>query len=198
MNSTKTIPPEQIEAQIDKLTKQSKNLGNWRTGLMAGSTATNVAGAIIASKNKVDKDLQTMINECKSSVTELSRSMMQARMDGRDIAKAQAIVSACGGYDTLDVSKINKRADGAKWSSIVGAAIGATGTVTSVMANTDKTRDDNSDSGKQKEKNLNTASNILAIGVTAASATSTVFNATQISAIKRASDITDKCQEALQ
>ncbi|MFQ6704265.1 MAG: hypothetical protein ACLRFP_04270, partial [Alphaproteobacteria bacterium] len=36
------------ETEIERLTKQSKSLGNWRTGLMAGATATNIAGAAIA------------------------------------------------------------------------------------------------------------------------------------------------------
>ena len=29
--------------EIDELTKKSKKLGNWRTGLLAGNTATNIA-----------------------------------------------------------------------------------------------------------------------------------------------------------
>ena len=55
---------EDIESELEKTTQKSKNLGNWRTGLMAGSTATNVAGAIIASTNKVDKDLEAQIKTC--------------------------------------------------------------------------------------------------------------------------------------
>ena len=65
------------------------------------------------------------------------------------------------------------------------------------MANTDSTRNDNSESGKTKEKNLNMASNILAGGTTVASGVATVFNATQIGAIKRAVTVADKCEEAL-
>ena len=49
--------PKVSEDEIAKLTKKSKSLGNWRTGLLAGGTATNVAGAIIAGTNKVDDDL---------------------------------------------------------------------------------------------------------------------------------------------
>jgi hypothetical protein len=83
------------------------------------------------------------------------------------------------------------------WSAVAGAAIGGAGVVTSAIANTDKTRDDNTDAGKKTEKNLNTASNVLAIGATAASATSTVFNAMQIAAIKRAEDAAVACEETL-
>lgn len=186
------------EAELNKLTGQSKSLGNWRTGLMAGSTATNVAGAIIAGGNKVQGDLKSQIEACRAATDDLRKSSMQARMDGRDITAAQKIIDGCKGWETFDASKINDRASGAKWSSIIGAATGAAGTITSAVANTDKTRQDDTDSGKAKEKNLNTASNVLAIGTTAASATATVFNATQISAIKKASEIADNCERALQ
>lgn len=188
---------EQYQAEIEKLTKQSKSLGNWRTGLMAGSTATNVAGAIIAGNNKVDADLQTQIDSCKKAVDELQRSMMQARFDGVDTSEAQGIVNACKEYNYVDISKINTRAKGAMVSSIVGATTGLAGTVTSAVANTDKTRNDNTDAGKQKEKNLNTASNVLAGTTAVASATATVFNATQISAIKKVAAVAEKCTEVL-
>jgi hypothetical protein len=48
-----------------------------------------------------------------------------------------------------------------------------------------------------KEKNLNTAANVLAGGTTVASGVATVFNATQISAIKRAAAVADGCERAL-
>ena len=122
---------------------------------------------------------------------------MRARISGADVTEANEIASACGEYDYVDVSKINDRATGAMWSSVVGATTGAVGTVTSAMANTDATRNDNTDSGKQKEKNLNTASNVLAGASTVASATATVFNATQISAIKKVATVAEKCTGVL-
>ena len=186
-----------IDSEIEKLTKQSKKLGNWRTGLMAGATATNVAGAIIAGTNKVDGDLKTQIDNCIGSVKTLQNSIMQARINGMDVSEAESIASACGEYEYVDVSKINNRAKGAMISSTVGATTGLVGTVTSAMANTDKTRNDNTESGKQKEKNLNTASNVLAGATTVASATATVFNATQISAIKKVAAVAEKCTGVL-
>ena len=193
--ATKEI--EKYQAELDKLNKQSKKLGNWRTGLIASGTVTNVAGAIIAGGNKVDKDLKTQIESCRESVKALRSSIMQARIEGADVSEAEDIAKACGEYDYVDVSPINKRGKGAMISSIVGATTGAAGTVTSVMANTDSTRNDNTDDGKKKEKNLNTASNILAGATTAASATATVFNATQISAIKKVASVAEKCTEVL-
>lgn len=185
------------EDEITALTKQSKRLGNWRTGLMAGSTVTNVAGAIIAGNNKVDQDLQQQIADCRKQVTNLSNSIMQARLDGYDVTEAENIVAACRQYEYVDVSKINSRATGAVISSVIGATTGAAGTVTSAIANTDKTRNDNTDAGKQTEKNLNTASNILAGATTLASGTATVFNATQISAIKKVAAVAEACTGVL-
>ena len=188
---------ERYQVEIEKLNKQSKSLGNWRTGLVAGGTATNVAGAIIAGKNKVDFDLQSQIDACRKSVKNLRDSIMQARIIGADVSEANEIASACGEYDYVDVSKINNRAKGAMISSVVGATTGAAGTVTSAVANSDITRNDNSDAGKQKEKNLNTASNVLAGTTAVASATATVFNATQISAIKKVATVAEQSTRVL-
>lgn len=185
------------QSKIDKLTQQSNKLGNWRTGLLAGSTATNIAGAAIAGTNKVDVGLKEQIDMCISAVDALQQSMMQARMDGEDITEAQSIVEACSEYKYVDLSKIDNRAKGAMISSVVGATTGFSGTVVSASANAPKTRDDDTEEGKQKEKNLNTAANVLSGVTTAASATATVFNATQISVIKKVAEVAEKCTGVL-
>ncbi len=186
-----------LQQEIDAKTKKSKKLGNWRTGLVAGATATNVAGAIIAGTGQSTGDLQTMIDACKGATDNLRRSIGQARVSGEDVSEAQEILSACDEYNYVDISKITNRGKGAMISSIVGATTGAAGTVTSVMANTNKVRDNNTDSGKKKEKNLNTAANVLSGATTVASATATVFNAMQISAIKKAAAVAEKCTGVL-
>ena len=191
------IEVEKYQAEIEKLNQQSKKLGNWRTGLMTGATATNVAGAIIAGTNKIDADLKTQIDNCIGSVKTLQNSIMQARLNGEDVSEAQSIASACGEYEYVDVSKINNRAKGAMISSTVGAATGLAGTITSATANSNKIREAQGDVAQQKEKNLNTASNVLAGATTVASATATVFNATQISAIKKVAAVAEKCTGVL-
>lgn len=188
---------QSTQEEINKLTSQSKKLGNWRTGLMAGNTATNVAGAIIAGNNKIDGDLEAKIKSCSIAVKNLRISMMQARGNGVDVTEANEIINACSEYDYVDISKVNNKAKGALVSSVIGATTGLAGTVTSAMANTDATRNDNSDSGKQKEKNLNTAANILAGTSTVASGVATVFNATEISAIKKVASVAQKCEGVL-
>ncbi|MBQ6736640.1 MAG: hypothetical protein IJQ90_04115 [Alphaproteobacteria bacterium] len=187
------------QSEIDKLTQKSKSLGYWRTGLLAGNTATNVAGAIIAGNNRTDGDLQNQIDNCKAAIGELRRARAQARIDGVDVGEANTIISACEGFETVDISKINTRAKGAMVSSIVGATTGLTGTITSAVANSDSIRSQKNADGTRtdKEKNLNTTSNVLAGASTVASATATVFNATQIKAIKDVANVASKCTEAL-
>lgn len=180
-----------------ELNKKSKRLGHWRTGLLAANTATNVAGVIIANKNKIDKDLNKQIDDCVASVHDLQTAITAARANNEDIDEAHQIYSACREYEYIDLSSINTRASGATISSAVGIVTGGIGTATSAIANSDKVRNDNSVTGKNKEKNLNTASNIFAGGATVASGIATIFNATQIAAIKKIATVAEKCTEVL-
>ncbi len=181
----------------DKGDEKSRKLGNWRTGLLATNTATNIAGAAIAGSNRIKGDLQSQINNCISGIDNLSRVLGQARVLGTDsdadIIRAQKVVTECGMWATVNLSSVNKRANGATASSGVGAGLGLAGTISSVMANSKSVRSGD----EQKEKNLNTMANVMAGGATVASVTATVFNATQISAIKRAAEVADRCEEAL-
>ena len=186
-----------LRAEKKRKEEQSKKLGNWRTGLLAANTATNIADTIIAVQNRTDANLQNQIDKCKSAISKLKQARAQAQLDGIDITETTQIINACDGFNTVDISKINVRADGAKIAGIVGATTGLTGTITSAAANSNNIRQDDTESGKKREKNLNTASNILAGTATVASATATVFNATQIKAIKDIADVATKCTGAL-
>ncbi len=185
-----------LEKQQKELEEKSKKLGDARTGLMATATATNIAGAVISGINQVKTDLITQIGACAGAIQTLSYMKTQASLDGsatdEEIAHADKVISACNKYNLEDVKKINARATGATVSSGIGAATGLAGTITSGIANTDQTREN-----AEKAKNLNTASNVLAGVTTAASLTSTVFNATQISAAKRVIETAEQCEEAL-
>ncbi len=189
-----------LESEIQEKTEKSITLGNVRTGLMATNTATNIAGAVIAGTNQIKDDLETKIGQCILSVNKLNSVYMQARIqadaDAVQIARAESIISACGAWETVnaDITSVNKRARGAAISAGIGAGIGLAGTITSGVANSEKVRSGDTD----KEKNINTASNVLAGGATVASATATVFNATQIAAVKRVVDVADICEGALQ
>ena len=189
---------QQKAAELSAAEKKSKQLGNVRTGTMAAATATNIAGAVMSGTNKVKGDLKQQIDECLASVKTLSNVRMQARIDGSandtDLARAENIIRACDAWTTVDVSSINNRSTGATVSAGIGAGLGLAGTITSASANSDGVRDGDD---KQREKNLNTAANVLAGGTTAASLSATIFNATQISAIKRAATVADECEGAL-
>ncbi len=186
-----------LTEQRDQMTEKSITLGNVRTGTMAASTATNIAGAVIAGTNKIDDDLSVKIGACMGAVAALSDARNQARVDGsaspEQLTAADNIISKCGAYDAVDMEKINRRATGGMVASSIGAASGLTGTITSGVANSDNVRNGDAD----KEQKLNTASNVLAGVTTAASATATIFNATQIAAIKKMSTIADECEGAL-
>lgn len=188
---------EELQQELDELTQQSKRLGNVRTGTMAGATAANVAGTVIAAKNRVDDSLDARIANCISATKNLSDARMQAHVSGtaapEQLNTAENIVRACSAWAQVDLSSIDTRAKNAAISSGVGAGVGLAGTIVSAIANTDKTRA----AGQDKEKNLNTAANVLAGGTTVASGVAVVFNATQIAAIKRASETADQCEGAL-
>lgn len=188
----------QLQVKKNKLEQKSKNLGNIRTGTLATATATNIVGAIMSGTNKVKGDLKQQIDECLASVKTLSNVRMQARISqtatDAELARAENIIRACDAWAMVDISSINKRSTGATVSSGIGAGLGLAGTITSASANSKDVRDGDD---KQKEKNLNTAANVLAGGTTAASLTATIFNATQISAIKRAATVADECEGAL-
>jgi len=186
-----------LTEQLNRLNKQSKKLGHWRTGLLVGGTTTNIAGAIISGNNKININLQKQIDNCKLAVKNLRDSIIQTRLNGEDVSEATIIAETCKEYDYVDISPINNYASGSMISSIVGATTGFVGTITSVMANTDKTRNDNTDAGKQKEKNLNKTSNVLAGASTVMSSTATVFNSIQISSIKKIANVAEKCTKLL-
>lgn len=185
------------EQEISVAEQKSKNLGNVRTGTMAAATATNIAGAIMSGTNRVKGDLKQQIDECLMSVKTLSNVRMQARIDGSandtELVRAENIIRACDAWSTVDITPINNRSKGATISSVIGAGLGLAGTITSASANSKDVRDGDSD----KEKNLNTAANVLAGGTTATSLFGTIFNATQINAIKRAATVADECEGAL-
>ena len=185
--------------QDSALGQKSEKLGNIRTGALAAATVTGAAGAVVGGMNmkKARGTLTEQVSECLASVKELSTAYGQERItrsvSEQELEQINTIISACDEWSTVDLSKIDNRATGAMASGTASAAMGLVGTVTSAMANTDKMRF----SGTKKEENLNKASNIMAGGTAVASTAATIFNATQLSALKRASTVADACEGAL-
>jgi len=191
-----------MQAKIDAATDKSKSLGNVRTGAMAGAAVTDTVGTILAAGNRVDDTLQSKIESCVRETNNLQNAYNVARAentaDEATLQKAVNVMEQCGAWSDVDLSSINDKSKGAAISGGTGAALALAGMITSASANSESVRSDDTDEGKAKEKNLNTASNILAGGTSAASLVSTVFSATQISAIKKAASVAEKCEEALQ
>lgn len=198
-----SVDKEKIDMQnkINAATDKSKSLGDLRTGAMAGAAVTDTVGTVLAANNRVDDDLQLKIKSCVSSVNQLKAAYNMARVEGGvddvTLRKIADITQACSEWKNVDLSGINSKSTGAAVSGGTGAALALAGMFTSASANSDAVRNNNSDEGKAKEKNLNNASNVLAGGSAVASVVSTVFSATQISAIKRAVSVAEKCEEAL-
>lgn len=193
----KNVSVSDVESKISEATKKSKTLGNVRTGTLAASTVTNIAGTAIAATNKVDESLEEKINKCIAATKELANAKLAAKVEKTatesELAIAEKIINACRDYEYINISAINNRATGAAVASGIGVGTGFVGTITSAVANTDKTRAGDA----KKEKNLNTTANVMSGASTVASATATIFNATQISAIKKVALVAEVCEGAL-
>ncbi len=189
---------EQLKQEIDKETKKSKTLGHVRTGLMVGATATSAisTGTSVGAVVTADK-LAKQIEQCNADLKALKIANGQLTAEGGKSGQAETILANCTGYDKANITTLKNLATANAVVSGVGTATAITGTITSAIANTDKTRNDNSVRGKKKEKNLNLVSNIFA-GITAGtSATSTGLSAAQIAKAKKDSEMAAKCESVL-
>lgn len=198
--------------------QRGKKLGDVRTAATGVAALTNAVGAGLAATNLSDykSGLSGRIAKCLDAGVAVKRALMQAQMDKDAFLKANkadelatytangvlsnqyvsdvnAAVRACEALAEIDLSKNTRRASGAVASGIIGTATGIAGVITSVSANS-KT---NYLSGTDKEKSLNTASNVLAGTTAATGIAGAVFNATQISELKRALSVADACKGAL-
>ncbi|MDR1826457.1 MAG: hypothetical protein LBQ49_02070, partial [Rickettsiales bacterium] len=179
-------------------TDETKRLGNVRTGLMATGAAINAAGAVMAA-NGGPKNLKDMIAGCRGALlvldSELTRLRVANEADANDpkFARAEKIVAECGRLSEINVAKIDQKANVVKLAAGAGAAMAIAGAITSALANSDKT---NRTDGARK--NLDSASNALAVGMTAASGVSTGFNAALIAEYDKALKTAEKCGETLE
>ncbi len=192
-----------LKQQQDMEIAKSKKLGNWRTGLLAGTIGTNVTTAIIAGLNKDQSDLIQHVSACNSALEKLrnvNASAIAAGINPIDdplLQKFSETLNKCGTLNVADIEKIEKRMGVVMGTGITGATIGAVGVGTSAAANTDKIRNDNTDAGKQKEKTLNTIANIAAGANVATGAIETGVNISLITLTKRLIQSAQECEGAL-
>jgi len=190
---------QEMKAQYDSMNQlkndyevQSKKLGNIRTGLMAGNTATAVAGTIISNKNKKDSDsIKDMIQLCLDTIKNNEQKIGQSMIDcdRNQYEKLKKAVSECKMLHTENMDKVSKHNKVSTIVSGVNIGTGAAGTITSALANQNKY--------DQKTKNLNTTANVLAGTSAVASVVSTVFNATTLKSINENLHTSESCEEAL-
>jgi len=197
------IEIENLRNKIAEKQDESKRLGNWRTGLLAGTVGTNVASAIISGLNKDQSDLIQQVTACNAAVAKLRDAHNSALANGISpienpiMQTFASTIKRCGTLNTDDVEKIEKRMTVVMGTSIAGAAIGAVGTGTSIAANTDAVRNDDTDAGKKKEKTLNTIANVAAGANVATGLVETGFNISLISLTKDLMRSAQECEGTL-
>lgn len=187
----------ELQQQLSDAEKRSRNLGNWRTGLMAGATATNITSAILSGVNRNQSDLIQQITACNNAVASVKNVDIGGLnpMENPIVRKLDNIKTWCGNIDATEIEKFEKQQTVVMGTSVAGAVTGATGTATSAMANSPGVRNDNSESGKKKEKNLNTTANVMAGTTVVLSGVSTGFNIASLNKINKIIKETRRCEE---
>ncbi len=188
-------------AFIEKAGKDSKTLGHVRTGLLAGATVTSATsmgtsiGASVTATQVAEK-----MKSCNQAVgdVKIAKNLLSALIDDfsevvdrSEINVANNIISACPGFNSESIITIKNTMVASSVVSGIGTATAATGTVTSVLANTNKFKE-NGKAGK-----LNLTSNIMA-GITAGtSLTTTALSGSVLAKIKKERDIAADCERGL-
>ena len=195
----------ELEKELEVLNVNSESTGNLRTGLMAGATVTSAVstGTSIGATVNADK-LAKKMSDCNQKLYELkiAKSELEA-LESFDKSAVEAgknafkILGACTGFNKNNINTVKNKMTASAIISGIGTATGATGTITSAMANSKKVREDDSEKGKKKEKNLNLTANIMAGITTGTSLSTTVISATAIADAKKDSKMAEECEAVL-
>lgn len=193
----KLVKISDLKNQIQDETKRSKTLGNWRTGLMAGNVATNVASAIIAGVNRDKSDLVQQIQACNEAVKNSAIIKQELQRAGINplknpiMQKMDSVNTWCGKLNAADVEQIENKMTAVMGTSIAGAVVGGAGVAVSASANSDKIRDGD------KEKALNTTANVLSGANVATGLVGVGLNVSMISTAKNMIKQSELCEEVL-
>ena len=194
--------------QLQKRIEKSKTLGNWRTGLMAGTIGTNLASAIMSGININQSELIqhiTACNEAVSGLEDIETELKKAGISPIQEPIAKNINNArtwCNKINTKDVEKIENRMKGVFGTSVVGGVIGIVGTGTSAAANSDKymaveNKVRLTEDQKKTEHALNTTANVMAGANIATGVVETGLNISLISLTKKLMQQAERCEGAL-
>ena len=195
----------ELQQKIDK----SKKLGNWRTGLMAGTIGTNLASAIMSGLNINQSELIQHITACNDmikTIPDVENELRKAGvgpMNDPIVKQLSSVRTWCNPIDIKDIEKIEKRMKGVMGTSIAGGVIGIVGVGTSAAANSDKYMDTAnkvrlSEEEKKKEHALNTTANVMAGANIATGAVETGLNISLITLTKKLMEQANRCEEVLQ
>lgn len=195
-------------SELQQRIQKSKRLGNWRTGLLGGTVGTNLVSAIMSGMNSNQSDLIQHISACNEVVNQIKAASAQLvnvdvnPLENANIRKLNNIKNHCGNIDTASVEKIEKRMKGVMGTSVAGVVIGTVGTITSASANSDKYMDINNkmtltDEERNKQKNLNTTSNVMAGANVVTGAVETGLNVSLINLTKKLISQAQLCEEVL-
>ncbi len=189
----------ELQQQIVDETARSKKLGNWRTGLMAGGVATNVAGAIMAGVNRDKSELIQQIQACNAAVKvagDISHEAVRSGVNPMNypvLNKLSSVTTWCGQLDVDNVEKIEKQMTATMGTNIAGAVIGTAGVAVSASANSDKIRSGDAD----KEKALNTTANVLGGANVVTGVVGVGLNISMINTAKNMIKQSERCEEVL-
>ena len=200
-------PMTQIMGLQEKINK-SKTLGNWRTGLMAGTIGTNLASAIMSGLNINQSDLIQHVTACNNMIESLQDVEIELRRVGANPMEAPVVKNInnartwCNKINAKDIEKIEKRMKGVLGTSVVGGVIGVVGVGTSAAANSDKyTTAENRLKMTKEDRNtahaLNTTANVMAGANIATGAVETGLNISLITLTKKLMQQAGQCEEVL-
>lgn len=167
------ISPMAEIVELQESINRSKQLGNWRTGLMAGTIGTNLATAIMSGLNTNQSDLVQHIDACNMAIETVDSVVNELKTSGINpyenpiVNQLNGIGTYCSQMNLSDIEKIENRMKGVMGTSIAGGVIGVVGTTTSAVANSDKYMDPVNkirltDAERDKERALNTTANVMA------------------------------------
>ena len=202
------ITPMAQIAELQRRLDKSKKLGNWRTGLMAGTIGTNLASAIISGVNRSQSELIQHIQACNEMVESVNYASLQLKaagvspMENKIVKDLDNVKTWCNKIDIKDIEKIEKRMTGVMGTSIAGGVIGVVGTVASAEANSNEymnmeNRLSLTESETNKKNSLNTTANVMAGANVATGLVETGLNISLITLTKRLMQQAELCEEIL-
>ncbi|MDR3208610.1 MAG: hypothetical protein LBT45_02055 [Rickettsiales bacterium] len=201
------VPQSDIDTmnrEMDSMKNDSKFYGDIRTGgsFVAGGTGAVSAATSFIGVGQFDDVIKNM-NSCTSAVQEIDRirtELQFADSTNAAISEMTKIVDSCSGMKSNNISNIKGKLMATGVISSVGGVLGIVGGITSLIAGNREEQEPGALGGLSVKdggtSELNTASNYLAAGASAASLASMIFGAVAVDGLVKNGAIVDKCKGA--